>query len=135
MAERTIKLTGDLEAFVDAQVESGAYATPEDVVRAGLEALRDAGRQEPEAWTADGKPISRERLQAMIDEGIADLEAGRIYTYEKPGDLAKDIKREGRRLFRERQEKRAGKSASSSARTLGETSRKSTPGSQRRKTS
>lgn len=135
MAERTIKLTGDLEAFVDAQVECGAYATPEDVVRAGLEALRVATHDVAEAWTTDGRPISREKLRAMIDEGIADLEAGRIHTYEKPGDLAKDIKREGRRLFRERQEKLAGKSASSSAPARGETSRKSTPGSQRRKTS
>jgi Arc/MetJ-type ribon-helix-helix transcriptional regulator len=36
MAELTIKLTGDLEASVDVQIESGAFATVEGVVRAGL---------------------------------------------------------------------------------------------------
>ena len=132
MAERTIKLTGDLEAFVDAQVESGAYATPEDVVRAGLEALKGARKEDGGGLTAWERENFAE-LKKKIDEGIADFEAGRIYTYENPGDLARDIKREGRRLFRERQA--AEQNASNLVPKRAATSRKSTSGSRRTKIS
>ncbi len=131
MAERTIRLTGDLEAFVDAQVESGAYATPEDVVRAGLEALRGAEH----GGLSDWERGNFAELRKKIDEGIADFEAGRIHTYENPGDLAKYIKREGRRLFRERNAAAAEQDASSSVQKRVATSRKSTPGSRRTKIS
>lgn len=135
MAERTIKLTGDLEAFVDAQVESGAYATPEDVVRAGLEALKGAAPDEPIAWSTTSEPLSLEALREMVKHGDADFAAGRVHTYENPGDLAKDIKREGRRLFREQQAKQVEQDVSNSVRKRDETLRKSTPGSRRTKIS
>ncbi len=136
MTERTIKLTGDLEAFVDAQIESGAYATPEDVVRAGFEALKGGPIDGP-YWAADntdGVPLTVEELGKMVAEGDADFAAGCVYRYDKPGDLARDIKREGRRLWRERQAKKAEPKASTLAKKRGETSRKSTTGSGRTKT-
>ncbi|MEQ1612225.1 MAG: type II toxin-antitoxin system ParD family antitoxin [Hyphomicrobiaceae bacterium] len=110
MAERTIKLTGDLEAFVDAQVESGAYATPEDVVRAGLEALRGATGAEPDGLSEWERENFAE-LKKKIDEGMADEKAGRLHYYDNPGDMAADIKREGRRLWQESQESRSPRAA------------------------
>jgi antitoxin ParD1/3/4 len=107
MAERTIKLTGDLEAFVDAQIESGAYATPEDVVRAGFAALKGDGLEEDEVYSASGKRLSTEELKAMIDEGLADMEAGRMIRYDSAEELSADIKREGRKLWREREKAKA----------------------------
>ena len=108
MAETTIKLTGDLEAFVDAQVESGAYATPEDVVRAGLEALRGAEQGGLSDWERENFA----ELKKKIDEGIADEKAGRIHTYEKPGDLARDVIQRGRRRFQEKKKAAEAKRSS-----------------------
>ena len=111
MAERTIKLTGDLEAFVDAQVESGAYATPEDVVRAGLEALKGARKEDGGGLTA----WERETFAALkkkIDEGVADEKAGRLHYYDNPGDMAKDVIQRGRQRFQKR--KRAAEAKRSS---------------------
>ncbi len=111
MAERTIKLTGDLEAFVDAQVESGAYATPEDVVRAGLEALKGATGAEPDGLSEWERENFAE-LKKKIDEGIADEKAGRLHYYDNPGDMAKDVIQRGRRRFQEKK-KAAGAKRSS----------------------
>ena len=111
MAERTIKLTGDLEAFVDAQIESGAYATPEDVVRAGLEALKGAPVEE-EFYSTSGKRLTLEELKANIAEGTADLEAGRFRVYTKPGELADDVIRRGRWRSQRRKQAAAAKSSS-----------------------
>ena len=114
MAERTIKLTGDLEAFVDAQIESGAYATPEDVVRAGFAALKSGGLEavEEEFYSTSGKRLTLEELKANIAEGTADLEAGRFRVYTKPGELADDVIRRGRRRSQRRKQAAAAKSSS-----------------------
>jgi putative addiction module CopG family antidote len=108
MAERTIKLTGDLEAFVDAQIESGAYATPEDVVRAGFAALK-GGEEQEEVYSASGKRLSTEELKAMIDEGLADEKAGRLHYYDRPGQLAEDVIRRGRRRLQRKRRLAAAK--------------------------
>lgn len=115
MAERTIMLTGDLEAFVDAQIKSGAFATAEDVVRAGFAALKVGTAvvaAEEECWSMSGELLTIEKLKAGIAEGLADLEAGRVHVYTKPGELAADIIRRGRRRSQAR--KRAAEAKSSS---------------------
>jgi antitoxin ParD1/3/4 len=39
--KRTISLSGDLAAFIDAKVQTGDYASASEVVRAGLRALKE----------------------------------------------------------------------------------------------
>lgn len=57
---KTVTLDPDLAAFVDAKIKAGAYDKPDDVVAAGLRALRDreAGLEDwlrgPVAATYDG---------------------------------------------------------------------------------
>ena len=111
MTERTIKLTGDLEAFVDAQIESGAYATPEDVVRAGFEALKGGALDQDDGLSAWERENFVE-LKKAIDEGIADMEAGRMHRYDNPGDLARDIIGRGRLRSARRKQVAARKKSS-----------------------
>ena len=124
MATKTIKrpksmaLSPDVEAAITAEVTSGAFATADDVVKAALDALRSertwvTGIKSPEVrdllreWTpAEVEAWQHENhdeLKKMIAEGLADVRAGRVHLYEPPGDLARDIKKEGRRLLRAKQ--------------------------------
>lgn len=68
-----LNLGADFEAKVDALVAQGRFASREDVVREGLRLIeeRDA---ETERLRAD--------LIAMLEEGLADVEAGRTYPIE-----------------------------------------------------
>jgi putative addiction module CopG family antidote len=60
-----IDLPPDLARFIESQVAAGRHASPGDVVRA---ALRDW--MEGEAWRAE--------VRQQIEEGAADIEAGRV---------------------------------------------------------
>jgi antitoxin ParD1/3/4 len=64
----TVELSPQLEALVREKVESGRYASAEDVIREALQLLQ----AHDEAAAA-----RHEALRRDIAEGIADLEAGR----------------------------------------------------------
>ena len=63
-----VTLPPEMERFIDDLVSRGAYPTREDVVRAGIARLR-GDDEDVEAET--------ERLRAMIQIGLDDLDAGR----------------------------------------------------------
>jgi antitoxin ParD1/3/4 len=80
----TITLPADMAALVKGAVAGGDYASTSEVVR---EALRD--------WEIKAE-IRRRKLEALrgdIDEGLKDLEAGRLVDPDLDGIMA-----EGRRL-------------------------------------
>ena len=68
----------EVDAIIDRQVAAGKFATGEDVVRAGVQLLQD---QEAEL----------EELRKLIDEGDADIAAGRIHRYADADELTDDI--------------------------------------------
>jgi antitoxin ParD1/3/4 len=68
VATRNISLTEPLDRFIDERVESGDFQNASEVVRAGLRLLR---RQTEE----DSQKL--ERLRALVQEGMNDIEAGR----------------------------------------------------------
>ena len=74
MPRRTIHLLPDFEASLDRMVASGRYGTADDVIMYALAALEDqeAVRTAREA-----------RLNAMIEEGLADIRAGRTVPAEE----------------------------------------------------
>ena len=67
---RPVTLPPDLEAFAEARVEAGDYASVDEVLSAGLDLLRDRAE-------------ARAKLSAMIDEGYKSLEEGPGYTLEE----------------------------------------------------
>lgn len=67
MSAVTINLTGDLAAFVEDRVARGYSDSAADAVAEGLRLLREEQDRKLEA------------LRAAIAEGIADIEAGRVY--------------------------------------------------------
>jgi antitoxin ParD1/3/4 len=68
----------EVDAIIDRQVAAGKFATGEDVVRAGVQLLEE---QEAEL----------EELRRLIDEGDADIAAGRIHRYADASELRDDI--------------------------------------------
>ena len=60
MPTRNINLTGELDRFIEAKIQSGRYGNASEVVRAGLRTLE---REEREY------DLKLESLRAAIDEG------------------------------------------------------------------
>ncbi|MBC2774545.1 type II toxin-antitoxin system ParD family antitoxin [Rhizobium sp. AQ_MP] len=73
-----IQLSARDAEFVAEKLSSGLYETVDAVVAAGLELLRERDDAE---------------LRQFIQEGLDDVEAGRVHTYENAEDLLADIKR------------------------------------------
>jgi antitoxin ParD1/3/4 len=71
---RQVPIHPDLQDFVDRLVASGSYEDASEVVREGLELLKD---QE------EGLERRRAELYARIDEGLADARAGRTVPAEE----------------------------------------------------
>ena len=69
MSTRNVSLTDPLARFIDDSVRSGDFQNASEVVRAGLRLLK---RQ------TERDALLEARLRAAIDEGIADMEAGRF---------------------------------------------------------
>lgn len=63
-------IPSDLEEFVKREVASGRYATPDEVVRAGILLLQDRERQ-------------RELLRQDIDAAIRQIEEGDYTEYDR----------------------------------------------------
>ena len=80
MARNTsVSLGVHFTEFIENQVESGRYATASDVIRAALRSLED--EEAHTTWVG-----------ARIAEGMADIEAGRVY--EDSDELWDAINRE-----------------------------------------
>ncbi len=80
-----IHLSEQSRAFIDEQIRAGIYRNVDDVVAAGLRLL----------GSEEGKLVE---LQRLVQEGLDDIEAGRVHHYASGDDLLADIKR----LARER---------------------------------
>lgn len=74
----SIQLSKQDAEFVEEQMNSGLYESADAVVTAGLALLR-----EQEEAT----------LRVLIQEGIDDVEAGRVHTYENAEAFLDDMKR------------------------------------------
>jgi antitoxin ParD1/3/4 len=75
-----IHLSEQDRAFIEEQVNAGRYKDADAVVAAGLRLLGSG-----ESKLAE--------LQRLIQEGLDDVEAGRVHYYEAGEDLLNDIKR------------------------------------------
>jgi len=84
VAKRSFVIGDRFEKFVTKQVESGRFNNASEVVRAGLRLLED-------------EETKLEELRKLIDEGDADIAAGRYTIYETAGELAEAIKAGGRK--------------------------------------
>lgn len=76
----TIQLDATEQAFVDQQVESGAYASVEAMMHEGLALLRK--RDDKMAW-----------IRTKLQEGIDDIEAGRVHEYATSEDFLEDMRK------------------------------------------
>jgi Arc/MetJ-type ribon-helix-helix transcriptional regulator len=74
MTTRSVILPEPLEAFVEAEVASGAY--PDAGLTAAVDLLQREQRREA---------AKVERFKALIQEGLDDLEAGRVEIVEDLG--------------------------------------------------
>jgi putative addiction module CopG family antidote len=64
----TVTLTPAAEAMIEARLKSGRFASPDEVIEVALSALPEYSLEDLTA------------LQAGIDEGLDDIEQGRLYT-------------------------------------------------------
>jgi len=82
----TITLPAELERFVSDQVARGNYPSPVDVIRVGLELLR-------EQHLIDQWPT--EELRREIDIGIAEADRGELAPFDPIASLAEVRRRKG----------------------------------------
>lgn len=76
-------VVGDrFDAFISAEIESGRFNNASEVVRAGLRLLEDH-----ETHLHD--------IRRLIDQGDADIEAGRILEVSSAQDLTDEIVKRG----------------------------------------
>ncbi len=64
-----IELSHDNDAFLRSRIEAGEYASADEIVAAALKLMQSRMKESMEA---------REKLQAMLAEGLADIKAGRV---------------------------------------------------------
>ena len=74
-----VSLTSELECFVEERVQSGAFASSSEVVRAGLRLLA-------EREAAFGK------VKALLSEADKDMEAGNFKRFENTGQIFDEVK-------------------------------------------
>jgi putative addiction module CopG family antidote len=76
MTKRSVILPEPLDAFVEAEVASGAYPDVDAVLAAAVALLQRQQRREA---------ATVERFKALIQDGLDDLEAGRVEIVEDLG--------------------------------------------------
>ncbi len=81
-----ITITGELEELINEQLKSGAFDSPNQVIREGLRLLREQNQL---------REIRREELRREIQKGIDDVREGRYKTYNSGEELAEDVIRRG----------------------------------------
>jgi putative addiction module CopG family antidote len=79
----TIELSPDLADFIEEQVKTGIYESPSAAVNAAV--ARMLAEQSPEEVA---------ELRALVEEGIADLDAGRVVTNFNLKDFLSEQRRE-----------------------------------------
>ena len=72
------KIEGPLAAWADAQIAAGIYANDDEIIRAGIVALAE-------------KEAKVSNLKALIQQGLDDVEAGRVIQYDSPEDATAAI--------------------------------------------
>ncbi|TQV88304.1 type II toxin-antitoxin system ParD family antitoxin [Aliikangiella coralliicola] len=77
---QTFSLGEHERGFIDDMVENGRFGNRTEVVRAGLRLLEDYEHAQ-----------KLNRLRARVEEGVADIEAGRVTVYQSADKLFKDI--------------------------------------------
>ena len=80
-----ISLTSEFEVYIASKVGSGRYKSASEVVREGLRLLKEHDQR---------KQLRHERLRQLVDEGVADLRAGRSTVLDE--DEMSAIKAEAR---------------------------------------
>ena len=80
VAKKSFVIGERFEKFINQQVESGRFNNASEVVRASLRLLEDE-----EARLEEGR--------RLIDEGIAELDAGKGITFNSPGELTAAVLR------------------------------------------
>jgi antitoxin ParD1/3/4 len=68
----------EADAIIARQVAKGNFATPDEAVRAGVQLL-------------EAQEAELQELRKLIDEGDADIAAGRIHRYASAEELTQDI--------------------------------------------
>ena len=84
-----LRLTDRFRGFIASEVASGRYADESEVVNAALRLLEKQTRDEEEKIA---------RLQALGDEAIAEIEAGRCVVLESDEELREYVAKIGRRV-------------------------------------
>lgn len=82
-----ITLPAELEKLINEKIESGYYDSPGEVVREGLQLLKEQDQL---------RQIRREELRGEIQKGIDDIREGRYKTYNSGEELAEEIIRRGK---------------------------------------
>ncbi len=82
-----ITLPAELEKLINERIESGFYDSPGEVVREGLQLLKEKEQL---------RQIRREELRGEIQKGIDDIREGRYKTYNSGEELAEEIIRRGK---------------------------------------
>jgi putative addiction module CopG family antidote len=75
----TITLPEELEQFIAEQIERGAFSSPMDVVRSGLDLLR-------EQQLIDGFPPEELRREILV--GVTEADRGELAAFDPVGSLA-----------------------------------------------
>jgi len=85
-----VSLPPDLEGLVSDSLETGPYASPDDVIREALHLLRerDAARE-----------ASRDRVLEDIIVGVRAMERGEFQEYDSMDDLVAKIEADGRAIL------------------------------------
>ena len=88
-----VRLTPELERFVQAQVTSGRYASVDDALNAAVALLQ----------TDDQLPDDLDKLRSIVDVGLAEADAGQFVEF-----TAEDVITERRAAYEARHAKRKG---------------------------
>ncbi len=90
----TITLTPEHQKWIEAQVDAGQFASVEEAVWIAVTELMVASEPQSEAELA--------HLKTLVEEGEADLAAGRVHRYANADELTADIVSRGETRFRQR---------------------------------
>lgn len=85
-----ITLPPELEKMVEEKVKSGCYDSPSQVIRDGLQLLKEQDQL---------KQLRREELRREVQKGIDDMREGRYTTYNSAEELIADVIGEARAEF------------------------------------
>jgi putative addiction module CopG family antidote len=83
------RLTDRFRAFISAEIAAGRYADESEVVSAALRLLEKRMRDDE---------VKLAKLEALADEAIAEIEAGRCVILESDEELREYLAKIGRRV-------------------------------------